>query len=143
MRLIVLVVGLGLMFSAMNVASAQSVYTPKRGSAERTAILDAVRPILESVTRGQVVFVVSRMSVLGDWAFIQVDPQRPGGGAVDLSRTGFGKEIEYMDGLTTHALLFRRQGIWRLIDRVIGPTDVAYLHWPDVYLAPRAIFGLD
>ncbi|MEO1744962.1 MAG: hypothetical protein AAFR13_00360 [Pseudomonadota bacterium] len=122
-------------------AFAQNIYEPARGTAERKAILDAVRPKIEAEMRGPVEFVVGRLRAQDGWAFAQLDPQRPGGTPINPAQTGWARDVDFMDGLTVWALMRRTERGWFLIDAITGPTDVAFLHWPDVYGAPRAIFG--
>lgn len=120
---------------------AGSVYTPGRGDPDRKAILNAVRPRIEDETNGPVEFVVRVLNVLDNWAFAVLDPQRPGGRPIRIQDTVYADDAEFMDGLTVYALIQRRNGRWRLVESVTGPTDVAYEPWPDWYGAPRAIFG--
>ncbi len=122
---------------------AQQVHTPARGTSERAAILDAVRPSLEAVLRPPVQFVVETMNVSQGWAFVTLNPQRPEGKQIDPLKTGLAEDWEegFYDGLTTYALLWSRNGRWNLITSVIGPTDVAWEDWSFRYGAPRGIFG--
>lgn len=113
-------------------ASAQSVYEPARGTAERSGILNAVRPMLEARVGPPVEFVVNWMRSGSGWAFVQLSPQRPGGGQIDLYLTTFASQVEYMDGITTYALLRYQYDRWNLIDFVIGPTDV-FWHGDPLY----------
>lgn len=122
---------------------AQTFREPPKGSPERAAILDALRPAVEAEMRGSVEFVVTTMRVSPGWAFVQVEPQRPGGGAIDPERTGFRGESDMMDGLTVFALLTFQLGRWNLVDHVVGPTDVAYAIWPDRYGVPPALVGME
>lgn len=122
---------------------AQDVREPARGSAERTAILDAVRPKVEAEMRGPVEFVVISLRVKGGWAFAQLEPQRPGGVPIDPAQTAHAADIDFMDGLTVWALMREKGGRWYLIDTVTGPTDVAFEPWPEFYGAPRVIFGFN
>ncbi|MBO6512213.1 MAG: hypothetical protein JJ866_15480 [Roseibium sp.] len=69
-------------------------------------------------------FVVDWMRSGNGWAFVQVSPQRPGGGRIDLSRTTYAMQAEYMDGVSTFALLRYQYDRWNLIDYAVGPTDV-------------------
>ncbi|WP_420332913.1 hypothetical protein [Roseibium sp.] len=103
---------------------AQSVYEPPRGSAERREILDAVRPMVEARVGPPVEFVVGWMRSGAGWAFVNVNPQRPGGGKIDPFLTTFASQAEYMDGLSTYALLRYQYSRWNLVDFVVGPTDV-------------------
>lgn len=124
-------------------AMAQAFREPAKGSVERAAILDALRPAVEAEMRGPVEFVIHTMRVSPSWAFVQADPQRPGGGAIDPEETGFAGETDFMDGLTVHALLAFQSGRWNLVDHYVGPTDVAYAGWPRRYGVPPAIAGLE
>lgn len=113
-----------LFLSASPGALAQAVYEPARGTAERQELLDAVRPLMEVRVGKPVEFVVDWMRSGNGWAFIQVSPQRPGGAAINLAHTTFASQADYMDGLTTFALLRFDYGRWNLVDFVVGPTDV-------------------
>lgn len=112
-------------------AHAQSWYEPARGSQERRAIMDAMRPVIEAKLNPPVEFVVRDLRVLGNWAFAQVNPQRPGGGRIDLRRTMLRNDAPYLDGIRTEAILQRRNGRWYTIDHAIGATDVWFLTWCD------------
>ncbi len=122
---------------SVGTASAQQIYTPERGSQERKLILDAIRPLLEARVGAPVEFVVNRMRVYQDWAWLVVDPQRPGGGEIATSGPDF-KMWEDLDGLTTYALLRQAYGRWNLIDYAIGPTDVFWDGDPLYKQFPRA-----
>lgn len=123
-------------------AGAQAIHTPEKGSAERADILDAVRPAAEAVLHPSVEFVVEKMNVAQGWAFVQLEPQRPGGGRIDPAETRLAEDAANgaLDGLTTYALLWYRNARWNLIAWVIGPTDVAWDPWPVWYGAPEGIF---
>lgn len=105
-------------------AFAQSVHEPARGTAERSEILNAVRPMLEARVGPPVEFVVDWMRSGSGWAFVQLSPQRPGGGAINLYQTTYANQAEYMDGVFTVALLKFQYNRWNLIDFAVGPTDV-------------------
>lgn len=112
---------------------AQSVYEPARGSLERKAILNAVRPLVEARLNPPVEFVVDWMRVGSGWAFVGLAPQRPGGGAIDLRQTTFSDQADYMDGTQTYGLLRYQYDRWNVIDYAIGPTDV-FWHGDPLYL---------
>lgn len=123
-------------------AFAASIHTPERGSAERKAILDTLRPAMEAALRGPVEFVVEDINVMDGWAFMSVNPQRPGGAQIDLAETGFVQEIEFMDGLYTFALSRFDGERWHHVEHHVGPTDVSYLYWVDLYGVSPKLFGL-
>ena len=93
-------------------------------SAQRRAILDALRPAIERRLGPNVEFVVREIRVSGGWAFVDAEPQRRGGGRID-GRRYFGEDFDNMDGLAVTALL-RFQGRWTLVDQAIGATDAWY-----------------
>lgn len=109
---------------ALAASPAAALHEPASGSGERREILDAVRPLLEVRVDPPVEFVVDWIRVAGPWAFVIVNPQRPGGTPIDLSRTTFAENAEYMDGLRTYVLLAYAYGRWNVVDQAIGPTDV-------------------
>jgi len=124
-------------------AAAQVVHEPAKGSAERAAVLDALRPAVESEMRGPVEFVVSVLRTTPKWAFVQVDPQHPGGKAIDIEDTSFAGEGDMMDGLTVFALLRFQSGRWNLVEHVVGPTDVTYIGWAERFGAPPTVLGME
>jgi hypothetical protein len=125
-------IGSALLFAVMaTTACAQAWYEPARGSKERRDIMDAMRPVIEAKLNPPVEFVVHDLRVLGNWAFAQVDPQRPGGGRIDIRRTMLRDFAEHLDGLRTEAILQRRNGRWYTVDHAIGATDVWFLTWCD------------
>lgn len=126
---------------ALSPMAALAWYEPKRGSAERSEILDALRPAIEAEMRGPVEFVIQELRASDGWAFVIADPQRPGGGAINIANTGFAPDADYMDGLRVYALCRWSNERWNLIDHVTGPTDVAFEPWPQFYGAPKDIFG--
>ncbi len=131
----------GYLFSA-GMLKAGAGYEPRRGSKERKAILDALRPAIEAQLRGPVEFVIDRMRVEGSWAFVVADPQRPGGRPINIYDTAFANDADFMGSLTVYALLLFENGRWNLLDHAVGPTDVFYEIWPERFGAPRGILGL-
>ena len=99
---------------------------PLSGSAQRAAIMNALRPTIERKLGSPVEFVVNRISVEEGWALVIADPQRPGGGRINPRRHFPHEVIEFMDGLTVNAILRFSGGGWTLVDHAIGPTDVWY-----------------
>ena len=94
-------------------------------SAQRKAVLDALRPTVEKKLGGDVEFVVQVLRVEGGWAFVMADPRRKGGKPIDGNRI-FGEDFENMDGLRIDAVLQLRDGKWKVVDHAIGATDVWY-----------------
>ena len=94
------------------------------GSAQRRAILDALRPTIQQRLGPNIVFVVRDIRVSGGWAFVKAEPQRRGGRPIDGS--AYFPNFDDMDGLTVTALLRFQRGRWSLVDHAIGATDAWY-----------------
>jgi hypothetical protein len=122
-------------------AFAGEVHEPAKGSPERTAILDAIRPAIEAQMRGPVEFQIETMRTDGDWAFVMANPQSPGGKPIDQEKTAFAGQQDQMDGLTVLALARHVGGRWVHIDDIIGPMDVAQMSWINAYQVPKAVIG--
>ena len=84
--------------TASSLAFAAGAHTPKPGSAERKAILDAMRAVVKRMSGLDVVFVVPYLKVDQGWAWIHTVPQ---------SRDGRGN---YED---VSMLLHKKQGKWK------------------------------
>ncbi len=116
-------------------------YTPERGAAERKAILDALRVPIEKQLKQPVIFKIDHLKVQSGWAFVLAQPQRPDGGSLDYSGTIYQEAVDagaFDDGVI--GLLRKTNGRWRVVQFVIGATDVPYVDWDKKYRAPRAIF---
>jgi hypothetical protein len=112
--------------AAPSQAGVSATAPPAAGSAQRAAIMDALRPAIERKLGGAVEFVIKRVGVQDGWALVIADPQRPGGGRINPRRHFPNEVIEFMDGLTINAILRFSGGGWTLVDHAIGPTDVWY-----------------
>lgn len=121
---------------------AQKPITPPPGSPLRKAILDGLRPTIEKDLKMPVEFVVKKLNVIGDWAFLDADVQKKGGGKIDFRKTKYAPELraETFGGPTTFALMKKKGKVWKPLAWVIGPSDVAYASWAKEYGAPRALF---
>ena len=112
------------------------------GDPLRRALLNTLRAPIEDELDQPVQFMVDQLKVQGDWAFYAGSVQRPDGRPIDFARTRFAEAIAegVFDGPTTYGLMHRVGGRWTVTVFVIGPTDVAYLGWPDEYGAPPSLF---
>ncbi|MEX0853561.1 MAG: hypothetical protein WD036_09815 [Bauldia sp.] len=115
--------------------------TPPPGSPLRAQILDAVRPMVEAEVGKPVEFVVNDMRVLGEWAFMSLTPQRPGGGAVEYLYTRYQTAWENdMFGYTVSALLRLTPKGWLVYQYDFGATDVPWIGWWNYYPVPQEVF---
>jgi hypothetical protein len=112
------------------------------GDPLRRTLLNTLRPSIEDELNQPVQFMVDRLRVQGDWAFYAGSVQQPNGRPIDFSKTRYASALEngVFDGPGTFALLRRTAGVWRVVTFVVGPTDVAYLAWPDEHGAPMRLF---
>lgn len=122
-------------------AFAQKVYTPEKGSAERTVILNALRVRVEKELKQKIVFNVENFNVQGSWAFLSGDPQNSKGGRPNYKGTEYQEAIDAgMFDNNFFALLRKTGGKWRVVTYAIGCTDVCYATWWRDYKAAKAIF---
>jgi hypothetical protein len=113
------------------------VTTPPSGTPLRTAILDAVRPIVEAEVGKPVEFVVQAMRVLGEWAFVDLRPQRPGGGPIEYVYSRYQASVDLgFFGNQVVALLRNTPRGWLVYEYTLGATDAAWPDWPNRYPMP-------
>ena len=119
--------------------SAQTVYTPDKGSAERKAILASLRVPVERDLKQRIVCVADDFKVQGNWAFVGGRPTTTEGGKPNLKGTAWqGSEDLFDDNF--FGLLRKRAGKWRVVAYALGCTDVCYVDWWRRHKAPKAIF---
>ena len=111
-------------------------------AATRKAILDSARvPVAEALGK-PVLFRVSHLAVSGNWAFLRAEMEGPGGAPVDYAGTPMADAAQHGVASRTYAALLQRTGSgWTVMDKAIGPTDVAWEDWPARHRAPPEIFG--
>ncbi|MCB1439602.1 MAG: sel1 repeat family protein [Nitratireductor sp.] len=119
----------------------QKYYTPAKGTAERSAIMDAARVPINSELGQQVIFVVDQLRTDGRWVFLQANPRKPDGTQINWNATQFAGawRADTMSDVVM-VLLENRNGIYRVVDYVIGPTDVYWYNWVDTYRLPERFF---
>jgi len=127
--------------AALPRAAFAQVTIPQPGSAQRGAILNALRPVVAKEIGGDIEFVVSTIRMLNGWAYVSAKPQRPGGAPIDWRATKFRKawEQDMMSDLVL-ALLQLQGGDWRVVEYEIGPTDVSWVEWIKQHNLPRILF---
>lgn len=120
---------------------AQKVTTPAKGSAERAAILNALRVPVEKELKQKIQFSIEHFNVQGNWAFLDGASQNMAGGEPNFKGTDYQGRID-VDAFDNNifALFKRTGGRWKVVTYQIGCTDVCYLPWAKDYKAPKAIF---
>jgi hypothetical protein len=124
-----------------NVRSKTETFTPAKDSAERTAIMDALRVPIGKELKQEVIFTVDKLKVQGDWAFFSGQPKSKNGGEPDWKITKyqeFKNSGDFEEGL--YALLKNTGGKWEVVKYMMNCHDVCYLGWDKEYKAPKAIF---
>jgi hypothetical protein len=115
--------------------------TPQPGSAERKAILSALRVPVQKELKKPVRLKVDHLKVQDGWAFLRGVPQQRGGKPMNYKSTPYQEAITlgvFDDWIC--ALLRKQRGKWQVVTYVIGATDVAYDGWDKQYQAPASIF---
>lgn len=117
-----------------------SARTPQ--GAERESVFDAVRPDVERQLGKPVRFKARRLRIADNWAFVDARMQAPDGG--DFSYAGTPRAEDARQGLVSHAYaaLLQRDGqSWTIVAQAIGPTDVPWEGWAQLYGAPSSLFA--
>ncbi|MEN4902420.1 hypothetical protein [Luteimonas sp. TWI662] len=153
----------------MSHAFAQSTVAPQHpGAPGYDVLLDAATAPLRSALGDRVVVEVERLDRLGDWAFLQGTLRAPGGGRPDYAGTPYAERAAAGGMSDVYVALLRAQPAqssadedarepptddgasteldpptprWTVLDHAIGPSDVAWLTWPETHAAPRQLFG--
>ncbi len=116
-------------------------YVPALGSVERKAIMDTLRAPVENQIKKKVIFKVDYLKVQEGWAFLMVAPLQANGKPMDYHGTPYQKAFD--DGMfsnTVCALLHQQADTWKVIEFVLGATDVPFVDWDKKYKAPASIF---
>ena len=127
----------------VSIAFAQTTYIPEKGSAERAAILSALRVPVERSLKQKIQFSINNFKVRGNWAFLDGEPQNSTGGKPNYKNTQYQEAIDAdMFDNNFFALLKKSGGKWKVVKYQIGCTDVCYLPWIEDYKAPKTIFPI-
>lgn len=113
---------------------AQAWDEPQRGTATRSALMDALRPHIEWMLGAPVEFVVWDLRREGNIAFFSGWAQRPGGAEIDIATTPAARrgelDPEVGDGPTVQALYKLSGETWVAVHWGISATDLWYAWEP-------------
>ena len=126
---------------SLKAGTAAVPHVPEKGSVERKAIVDALRAPVERQLKQPVIFKIDHLKVQNNWAFLTGRPQSSDGSAIDYADTVYHDAVDsgaFDDGIV--ALLRQVNGKWKVVQYVIGATDVPYVDWDKKYRAPKGIF---
>src|SRR5919199_6344008 len=100
-----------------DIAGAQHCpHTPAPGSAERKAVVEALRAPVEQELHQPVIFVIKALNVCDGWAFLDGTPRRPSGTPIDYKITRYRQAVAagaFDDGIV--ALLRNAGGNWSVV----------------------------
>ena len=144
-----LVVLLG--FTVVSRAGDREPYaTPAVGSALRKQLMDTIRIPAEAHLGQAVVFKVSALRVMGDWAFFLGTAIQPNGNNVDFRKSKAYREnpretkIELEAGMLyggVDALLKREGNRWRIVAITYDASDVHWLDYDQKFGAPHRLIA--
>ncbi|WET80981.1 hypothetical protein P3102_07030 [Amycolatopsis sp. QT-25] len=120
------------------------------GDPVREAVLEAATARLDQEFGDGVRVAVEQLDRLGPWVFLQGTMRGTEAGRPYYAGTIY--ENKRADGVMSDvyvALLKKKSETnvdddarsWRVADCAIGPTDVAWLTWPDEHEVPQELFG--
>ena len=101
-------------------------HTPALGSPERQAVLDALRPAIETRFKVPIEFKVERLCVENGWAVVLAEPQTKDHRPAPW-RNAMPKDQYDITGDQVSAVLRVKKGRWNLTESDIGATDVWYV----------------
>lgn len=118
-----------------------TLYTPPPGSAERVALMNALRAQVRGDLGTEPVFVVKELRSNGEWAFAKLEPTLRDGRPIDIERTPIYREHgpDALDGLRTEAIWRKERGRWQVHAHAIGATDVWWTEYCGT--VPRTVMG--
>ena len=113
------------------------VHTPKVGSPERKALMDALRVPVERDLKMPVTFLITHPEIFlrvdGNWAFVGGEYRHADGTPVKITdaqdASGFSNQVT--------ALLHRVHGKWQVVEHDTGAVDVGWPDWIQKHHAPE------
>lgn len=124
------------------VVKVDALYTPPSGKTLRATLMDTARVPISAEIGQRVTFVTSVIKTDEQWAYLQAKPTEPNGNDINWAQTPFADDMQqdFMSDVVM-VLMLCQDDKWRVIDYVIGPTDVHWYGWIDVYNLPEALFA--
>jgi hypothetical protein len=126
--------------------SRADVVTPRVGSAERAAILNALRPRYEDLFGRSIVFKVETLRVAAGFAFVVVHPKRPNGASIEKSKWKKALDGEcFQDplGATHEYWLTKASNGWEIGVKNDMCADDSISDQGDLIGAPPQLAGMD
>lgn len=117
------------------------VMAPAPGSALYQTLVDTARATLEPELGQSIGIAVDDLRTYGGWAYLDGVPTRPDGSVFDWNASPFARAWQ-ADAMSDEVMVFMalEAGGWRVVDHVIGPTDVYWVSWMQDYGLPDTLF---
>ncbi len=129
------------LLSLFCVSAFAQVTTPRLGSPDRTAMMDALRVPLEKELRRRIQFRIEVFRQEGSWAFLKGLPLRQNGKSIDYTRTPYARAARRRSFTYEVCALFKKnRKKWKLVKYLLGEPPAAHSRWWKEYGAPKAIF---
>lgn len=136
--------GLSLILIFVSFVAAQDggvAKTPEKDSVERMAIMNAIRMPVEKELKQRVQFTIKHIKANDMWAFVMGEPLDLKAAQPNYDGTRYKTAIDAgaFDN-NYQALLKKTAGKWKVVNYMIGCTDVCWLDWDKKYKAPKDVF---
>jgi hypothetical protein len=108
-------------------------------------LLNVLQPLVAAEVGQPVSLQPTTVNVRDEWAYVDADIRNGDGTEINWMTTNLASRYENgaMDtGGGVHALLKNENGTWTVLERVIAPTDVAWIDWAGEHGVPADILGL-
>ncbi|TVS05141.1 MAG: hypothetical protein EA407_02825 [Rhodobacteraceae bacterium] len=110
----------------------------------RRDLLETARARMRVKLGLPLVFEVETLRSGQDWAFLMATPRATDGTALDWSLTPYARYWQADAMSDVVMVLMHNDGAgWRVVDDVVGPTDVYWITWMQDLSLPSALFHLD
>jgi len=143
LRLLFTILGLPLTLTAVMPAAAAPA--PDLPLAEQVAIIQTVAQAASArlkLGHDALRLAPTQTKRSGDWVFLKARMRNSAGQPFDYAGTDLYQAAQV--GTVSDrcaALLHRENGVWKLVDIAVGPTDVAWENWPTKHKAPADLFN--
>jgi len=122
-------------------AAEYSVQDVATDTPERTILLDAAHAVIAPEIGRPIAFLIDGLRSYGPWAYLSAVPVEPDGQPLDWLQTNFADAWRGDMMSDTVMVFFHDDGSgWRVLDWVIGPTDVYWVGWMMDHDLPQGLF---
>ncbi len=110
----------------------------------RRDLLETARARMRVTLGLPLVFEVETLRSGQGWAFLMVVPRAVDGTAFDWSQTPYARDWQADAMSDIIMILLQNTGAgWRIVEDIVGPTDVYWITWMQDYALPAELFHAD